>query len=1816
MMKNKSKKQEDEGSAQSNASSNSASEESNRSASESGSQSESEHGSERRRSHNSESNSSSESESHSESGSESTGSKSQQTTAEVKDKPVRKKERLADVKKMWEEHPDVYGVRRSNRSRQEPARLNIGAGGSSESESESPKRKTSRAKKKENIWKDDDSNDEEEEDEEEEEASDSTDSEQEEKKVRSRRLPARRPQSKSSTVKKQLSQKGRKSRRQESSVEEDDEDDDDDDDDEEDTPKRQTRRRGATKVKSYKEDQHDFETDSDDLIEMTGDAGEEQQDDDSETIEKVMDTRTGKKGATGATTTVYAVEENGDPSEGFDPENDEGETQYLIKWKGWSYIHNTWESMDSLTQQKVKGLKKLDNFKKKNDELNSWLRKASPEDVEFHNCQQELTADLNKQFQIVERIIATKTGKTPGSSDFPSHSHKTPSSNEPEYLCKWMGLPYSECSWEDGALVRKKFQHCIDSFTNRNSSKTVPSKECKVLKQRPRFVALKKQPSYIGDENLQLRDYQLDGLNWLAHSWCRCNSVILADEMGLGKTIQTISFLSYLFHQHQLYGPFLLVVPLSTLTSWQREFDTWAPDMNVVVYLGDVMSRKTIRDYEWVNHQTKRIRFNALLTTYEILLKDKGVLGNINWAFLGVDEAHRLKNDDSLLYKTLMEFRSNHRLLITGTPLQNSLKELWSLLHFLMPDKFHSWEDFEDEHGKGRDNGYQSLHKVLEPFLLRRVKKDVEKSLPAKVEQILRVDMTAQQKQFYKWILTRNYKALAKGTRGSSSGFLNIVMELKKCCNHSFLIKQPEDGDAETQQEHLQGLVRGGGKLVLLDKLLTRLRERGNRVLIFSQMVRMLDILAEYLAKKRYPFQRLDGSIRGEIRKQALDHFNAEGSEDFCFLLSTRAGGLGINLASADTVVIFDSDWNPQNDLQAQARAHRIGQKKQVNIYRLVTKGTVEEDIIERAKKKMVLDHLVIQRMDTTGRTVLDSNSGTTNSNPFNKEELTAILKFGAEELFKEAEGEESEPQEMDIDEILRLAETRESDQGSSATDELLSQFKVANFSSMEETAPEFEEKPIREWDDIIPEEQRRKIEEEEKQREMEDIFMLPRSRSSNKRAQANDSDSDVGSKLKHRSSGSESETDDSDDDKKPKKRGRPRARKNNVEGFTDAEIRRFIKAYKKFGSPLERLEAIARDSELVDKSIADLKRLGELIHTSCVAAVQEHEENLKENPVEAKGPGKRRGINIKISGVQVNAKTIIQHEEEFEPLHKAVPSNPAERNKFKLTCRVKVAHFDVDWDLQDDIQLLLGIYEHGFSNWDLIKTDPDLKLADKILPDDPSKKPQAKQLQARAEYLLKLLKKEQDSADLSKTGEEVKVKKRKPRVKKENKILKDEQGNDISSPRLSDNPSEEGEVKQDDGTEKSPVKKRQKKKDNKENKEKQGTPKKEKDGDKEKKGSKPRKEKAKGAKGKKPQGPVHITAGSEPVPIEGKEDDELDQETFSICKERMRPVKKALKQLDKPDEGLSDQEQLQHTRTCLLKIGDRITECLKAYSDPEHVKIWRRNLWIFVSKFTEFGARKLHKLYKMAQKKRSHEEEKEQKKKEDATGRVKSFRPEPSGSSRDSLGTQPSSKPGSHPNQPGLHGHHREPYNAASKRHFGNDARGDWQRDRKYNYPGNSNQWQGDRHHPYDPHRYKDHYGDRRPHGDSYRSSGSYRNNSSPRKRPYDQYSNDRDHRGHRPYYERHPDAKRRRPDDFRPNYHQGREGPIQDFRRMPDHRPAGPPGPEHYGRPFHPDKPPPLLDPRSPQTQKSPQDSRSPLERPVEPNTTADPNWNNRKT
>uniref|UniRef100_A0A8C0YB38 Chromodomain helicase DNA binding protein 1 n=1 Tax=Cyprinus carpio carpio TaxID=630221 RepID=A0A8C0YB38_CYPCA len=1501
-------------------------------------------------------------------------------------------------------------------------------------------------------------------------------------------------------------------------------------------------RRQATVNVSYKEDE-ELKTDSDDLVEVCGEDVPPPEEDEFETLERVMEMRIGRKGATGGVTTVYAVEADGDPNANFDPNKQPGEVQYLMKWKNWSHIHNTWETEETLKQQNAKGMKKLDNFKKKEQEKKKWLKAASPEDVEYLNCQQELMDDLHSQYQLVERIIG--------------HSNQKSAAGYPDYLCKWQGLSYFECSWEDGALIARKFQKCIDEYMSRNQCKTIPSRECKVLKQRPRFVPMKKQPHYIGADGLELRDYQLEGLNWMAHSWCKGNSCILADEMGLGKTIQTISFLNYLFHEHQLYGPFLLVVPLSTLTSWQREIQLWAPQINVVVYLGDIRSRNMIRTHEWMHPQTKRLKFNVLLTTYEILLKDKSFLGNVSWAFIGVDEAHRLKNDDSLLYKTMIEFKSNHRLLITGTPLQNSLKELWSLLHFIMPIKFHSWELFEEEHGKGRDSGYASLHKELEPFLLRRVKKDVEKSLPAKVEQILRVEMSAVQKQYYKWILTRNYKALSKGTKGSRSGFLNVMMELKKCCNHCYLIKSPEE-EFYNRQEGLQHLIRSSGKLILLDKLLVRLKERGHRVLIFSQMVRMLDILAEYLKYRQFLFQRLDGSIKGEMRKQALDHFNAEGSEDFCFLLSTRAGGLGINLASADTVVIFDSDWNPQNDLQAQARAHRIGQKKQVNIYRLVTKGSVEEEIIERAKKKMVLDHLVIQRMDTTGKTVLHTGAAPSSSTPFNKEELSAILKFGAEELFKEPEGEEQEPQEMDIDEILKRAETRENDPGPSTVgEELLSQFKVANFSMMEEEEIDMDtERDNKNWDDIIPEEQRRRLEEEERQKELAEIYLLPRMRKCAKQSNFNGNE---GRRSRNRRySGSDS--DSVSDRKRPKKRGRPRTiPRENIKGFTDAEIRRFIKSYKKFGGPLERLDAIARDAELVDKSEHDLRRLAETVHNGCL-------KTLRENPC---GPertsggrrGKVKGPTFRISGVQVNAKLVISHEEELAPLHKAIPADPEERKRYIIPCHSKAAHFDIEWGKEDDSSLLIGIYEYGYGSWEMIKMDPDLNLTHKLLPDDPDKKPQAKQLQTRADYLIKLL-----SKDLAKKEAQKQAgtpPNRRARVS-ERPVKEEEEDEDEDEESDEDEP----EDKEPDDKEimEKVVKKEIKKEEGRDSKEREP---KEKEMKSEPEEETPAEKVTKliitllhpsavevKAEVKKADTPVHTPSGGDALPL-SDESEELDQKTFSVCKERMRPVKAALKQLDRPEKGLSEREQLEHTRQCLIKIGDHITECLREYTNPELIKQWRKNLWIFVSKFTEFDARKLHKLYKHAIKKRQENAQAV----EQNTSTV----------------------------------------NTQNVERIKESQQDDSSRD----------SYSSDRHHSS---RYHEHSKDRHA-GDSYRKS------SDPRKRPYSSFSNGKDHR-EREREQYYSESKHRRLDEHRSSREHRSESNSKDrthseHRFHSEHRSASDYTHHKSSRDYryHSDW---QMEhrPRSPRDQRSPLGHRSPFEYSSDHRSTPEQVWSGRKT
>lgn len=557
--------------------------------------------------------------------------------------------------------------------------------------------------------------------------------------------------------------------------------------------------------------------------------------------------------------------------------------------------------------------------------------------------------------------------------------------------------------------------------------------------------------------------------------------------------MQTISFLGWLKNEKSVYGPFLVVVPLSTMAAWQREFARWLPDMNVVTYVGDASSRELIRRYEFAPSPRARktagvdVRFHVLLSTPELVMMDRAHLCQLRYAVVAVDEAHRLKNEESSLHRTLAEFRSANRLLITGTPLQNSIRELWALLHFLTPEEFASAADFEEQFSFSalrEPETVAALHMALRPYVLRRQKGDVEKSLPRKTYAVLRVGMASTQQQYYRWILTRNFSKLNAAAKsggrsiGSATSLLNIVMELKKCCNHPYLFDGVEDSNAS---DAMTALIRASGKMILLDKLLLRLRDAGHRVLIFSQMVRMLDILQDYCRMRGFACQRLDGSMPNDLRQRAVDHYNAPGSNDFAFLLSTRAGGLGINLATADTVIIFDSDWNPQNDLQAESRAHRIGQTRDVKVFRLLSRDTVEEDILERAKRKRVLEHLVIHGVER--------GEGEASAVPkpaaFRKEELSAILRFGAEQLFKSgavdgaaappgapadvdgaaaagpapagpATGAGEKPLEMDdIDEVLQRvpAENDAADGAGGGTmgDSLLNAFKWADFATTEE---------------------------------------------------------------------------------------------------------------------------------------------------------------------------------------------------------------------------------------------------------------------------------------------------------------------------------------------------------------------------------------------------------------------------------------------------------------------------------------------------------------------------------------------------------------------------------------------------------------------------------------------------------------------------------------------------------------------------------------------------------------------------------------------
>uniref|UniRef100_A0A3Q2GAG1 Chromodomain helicase DNA binding protein 4a n=1 Tax=Cyprinodon variegatus TaxID=28743 RepID=A0A3Q2GAG1_CYPVA len=632
------------------------------------------------------------------------------------------------------------------------------------------------------------------------------------------------------------------------------------------------------------------------------------------------------------------------------------EREFFAKWCNMSYWHCSWVTE---LQLEINCQVMFRNYQRKNDmdepppvdfgegEEDKFLKRKHKDPMYTHLEEKYLRYGIKFEWLMIHRIL----------------NHSVDRKNNVHYLIKWRELAYDQATWESEDMDIPEFDTYKVQYWNHRElmmgDEGRPGKKIKVKgrvkrPERPPenpvvdpTIKFERQPDYLDSTGGTLHPYQLEGLNWLRFSWAQGTDTILADEMGLGKTVQTAVFLYSLYKEGHSKGPFLVSAPLSTIINWEREFEMWAPDMYVVTYVGDKDSRAVIRENEFSFEDNairggkkasrmkkdSSIKFHVLLTSYELITIDMAILGSIDWACLVVDEAHRLKNNQSKFFRVLNNYPLQHKLLLTGTPLQNNLEELFHLLNFLTPERFNNLEVFLEEFADiAKEDQIKKLHDMLGPHMLRRLKADVFKHMPSKTELIVRVELSPMQKKYYKFILTKNFEALNTKGGGNQVSLLNVVMDLKKCCNHPYLFPGAAMEAPKLPNGMYDGsaLTKSSGKLMLLQKMMRKLKEGGHRVLIFSQMTKMLDLLEDFLENEGYKYERIDGGITGGMRQEAIDRFNAPGAQQFAFLLSTRAGGLGINLATADTVIIYDSDWNPHNDVQAFSRAHRIGQNKKI----------------------------------------------------------------------------------------------------------------------------------------------------------------------------------------------------------------------------------------------------------------------------------------------------------------------------------------------------------------------------------------------------------------------------------------------------------------------------------------------------------------------------------------------------------------------------------------------------------------------------------------------------------------------------------------------------------------------------------------------------------------------------------------------------------------------------------------------------------------------------------------------------------------------
>ncbi|XP_058059073.1 SWI/SNF-related matrix-associated actin-dependent regulator of chromatin subfamily A containing DEAD/H box 1 homolog [Anopheles bellator] len=577
------------------------------------------------------------------------------------------------------------------------------------------------------------------------------------------------------------------------------------------------------------------------------------------------------------------------------------------------------------------------------------------------------------------------------------------------------------------SLQTEILNYTQEYLTRRNNLAGIMGKCSKIVKKLEDAIEsgssrAVEQPTNIG-EGLKLAEYQLVGLNWLTIMHRHNMSSILADEMGLGKTIQIIAFIAWLKENGEQTRPCLVVVPSSTMDNWEQELMKWCPELSILKYYGSLAERRMVR-VDWAKNGIEEV--DVVLTTYHMMgasAEEKKMWRVTEFDYVVFDEAHMLKNVQSQRYQNLMRINAKHRILLTGTPLQNNLLELMSLLCFVMPKLFGSKiEDIKtlfhskgkSAKGDGESDDVSSFEKtqieraklIMKPFILRRLKRDVLSFLPPKKNIVFKTPMVDSQKEKYDETVNEYQKVTGVIKENTDVSGMAIMMDLRKLANHPLLLRfYYTDDDVRNMARKLatdadykgknvneifqdiaylsdfklfemrdkytslydlrlpEKLITTSGKFRQLDELLPELKADGHRVLIFSQFTMMLDIMERYLKIRNHRFLRLDGSTAVTERQELIDEYSSDPNL-FIFLLSTKAGGLGINLTAADTVIIHDIDFNPYNDKQAEDRAHRMGQQKPVTIYKLISEGTIEEGMMTIAQQKLQLEKDVTEEDD------------------------------------------------------------------------------------------------------------------------------------------------------------------------------------------------------------------------------------------------------------------------------------------------------------------------------------------------------------------------------------------------------------------------------------------------------------------------------------------------------------------------------------------------------------------------------------------------------------------------------------------------------------------------------------------------------------------------------------------------------------------------------------------------------------------------------------------------------------------------------------